>query len=47
MPINSMTQLDLVALLGDYEIYGFSYGDDDTDGEDENPFNMKSFSTIT
>lgn len=32
--INSMTQLDLVALLGDYEIYGFSYGTGDTDGED-------------
>lgn len=32
--INSMTQLDLVALLGDYETYGFSYGETDTDGED-------------
>ncbi len=47
--INSMTQLDLVALLGDYEIYGFSYGDDDTDGEDaRKSFKhvKKSFSTI-
>ena len=40
--INSMTQLDLVALLGDYEIYGFSYGDADTDGEDA----RKSFKHI-
>ena len=32
--INSMTQLDLVALLGDYEIYYFNHGDEDTDGED-------------
>ena len=32
--INAITQLDLVSLLGDYEVYDFDYGDDDTDGED-------------
>jgi hypothetical protein len=40
--INSMTQIDLVALLGDYEHFGFSYGDTDTDGEDA----RESFKTV-
>lgn len=42
--INSMTQLDLVALLGDYEIYNFNYGDDN--GADETEDARKSFKHV-
>lgn len=39
--INSITQLDLVALLGDYEIYYFNHGDDNASNENEDA--RKSF----
>lgn len=39
--INSLTQLDLVALLGDYEIYYFNHGDDNAANENEDA--RKSF----
>jgi hypothetical protein len=39
--INSITQLDLVALLGDYEIYYFDHGDDNAANENEDA--RKSF----
>lgn len=42
--INSMTQLDLVALLGDYEIYYFNYGDDNGANETEDA--RKSFKHV-